>query len=68
MLSFHRCPERTRISPSHLLADKTVYIPVVAELMMAAATLAGLVLASCAGRHENVAVAHGELLPRPQSP
>ena len=31
MLSLHRCPERPRISPSHLLADKTVYIPIMAD-------------------------------------
>lgn len=31
MLSFHRCPERPKISPSHPLADKKVYISVMAE-------------------------------------
>ena len=35
--------------------------------MISAATLAALVLASCAVRHENVAVAHGELVPRPNT-
>ena len=31
MLSFHHCPERPKISPSHPLADKRVYIPIMAE-------------------------------------